>query len=150
MTDTPNRQPVAVALALIGQRWPSVPALSTFAGNEALNRLEADPRYLVGRLQQAINVLMAPNLAPADPMTLLVSQAISDALSWRLHDDRRPCPHCGDEMCPACSADWDQADRYHELARALGAVANRSRPNSSQQPLQPHNVMPTARSQSPA
>jgi hypothetical protein len=126
MTSTPSPQPVAVALALIDQRWPSVPALSTIAGNGALTRLEDDPRYLVGRLQQAINVLMAPDLAPADPVTLLLSQAISDALSWRLHDDRLPCPHCGDGMCPACIADGDQADRYHELARALGAAANRS------------------------
>jgi hypothetical protein len=150
MTDTPLDQPVAVALALIDQRWPSVPALSTIAGNGALTRLEDDPRYLVGRLQQAINVLMAPNLAPADPMTLLLSQAISDALSWRLHDDRRPCPHCGDEMCPACSADWDQADRYHELARALGAVANRSRPAASQQSPQLQDVMRACGGQSRA
>jgi len=140
MTDTPLHQPVAVALALIDQRWPSVPALSTIAGNGALTRLDNDPRYLVGRLQQAINVLMAPDLAPADQMTLLVSQAISDALSWRLRDDRDPCRHCGDEMCPACSADWEQADRYHELARTLGAVANRSRRTTSQQP-QMQNVI---------
>jgi hypothetical protein len=69
-------------------------------------------------------MLMAPDLAPPDPLTALLSQAISDAQSWRLHDDRRPCPRCGDDLCPACSADWDQADRYHELARALGAMGN--------------------------
>jgi hypothetical protein len=36
MTQTPSPQPVAVALALIDQRWPSVPALSTIAGHGAL------------------------------------------------------------------------------------------------------------------
>jgi len=128
MTPTPRDQPVAVALALIDHRWPPAPTVATIADEQALTRLEDDPRYLIGRLQQAINMLMAPELAPADPLTALLSQAISDAQSWRLHEDRRPCPRCGDDLCPACSADWDQADRYHELARALGATANPPRP----------------------
>ena len=124
MTHPPSHQTVAVALALIDHRWPPIPALTTIPGQHAQAQLEDDPRYLVGRLQQAISILMAPDLAPADPLTALLSQAITDAQSWRLHNDRRPCPHCGDDLCPACSADWDQADRYHELARALGAMAD--------------------------
>jgi len=28
----------------------------------------------------------------------------------------------GDEFCDRCAADWAQAERYHELARALGTV----------------------------
>jgi hypothetical protein len=123
MTHIPSRQPVTVALALMDQRWPPVPALFTGPGEKAQARLEDDPRYLIGRLQQAINILIAPDLPPADSLTALLSQAITDALSWRLHDDR-PCPHCADGLCSACSADGDQADRYHELARALGAPGN--------------------------
>jgi len=126
MTDAPSHQPVSVALALLDQRWPPAPAPSTIAGEQAQGRLDDDPRYLIGRLQQAINVLMAPGLAAADPLTTLLTQAITDAFAWRRHDDR-PCLHCGNEMCPACSADWDQSDRYHELARALGAIGNRPR-----------------------
>jgi hypothetical protein len=59
-----------------------------------------------------------------DPLTALLSQAISDALAWRLHTGR-PCTECGDSLCEQCSADWAQADRYHELARTPGAIGNK-------------------------
>jgi hypothetical protein len=51
----------------------------------------------------------------------LLSAALADAISWRMHG-RRPCRRCGQSLCEPCNADWDQADRYHALARALGAV----------------------------
>jgi len=59
-----------------------------------------------------------------DELRAALAAATIPAQSWRLRNDRRPCPHCGDDLCPACTADWDQADRYHELARALGAIAS--------------------------
>ena len=61
-----------------------------------------------------------------DAQTALLSQALGDALAWRTHEGR-PCAVCGqfsDEFCEKCAADWAQADRYYDLARALGAIDN--------------------------
>lgn len=124
MTDTHRIAPVPVALALIDRRWPPVPALSASPGAEALSQLATDPRYLAGRLQQALTVLLADPAPPSDALTALLSQALADAVAWRLHHGR-PCDQCDDALCAACSADWDQIDHYHELARALGATGTR-------------------------
>lgn len=125
MTDMPRpNSPVPVALALIDRRWPPVPALSASPGAEALAKLESDPRYLAGRLQQALTVLLTDPAPPTDELTALLSQALADAIAHRLHH-RGPCEQCDDRLCPACTADWDQADHYHELARALGATGTR-------------------------
>ena len=116
--------PVGVALALLEQQWPSCPALEDSIDTRAPAGLEGDPRYLIGRLQQALTVLLEQDLPPMDAQTALLSQALGDALAWRTHEGR-PCAACdqsGEEFCGACTADWAQADRYHELARALGAV----------------------------
>ncbi len=47
------------------------------------------------------------------------------APAWR---SRIRCSECGDEwrddLCDECTADYDQANRYHELARALGVVGD--------------------------
>ena len=118
--------PVSLVLALLNRHWPAVPALEDGQTGEALAKLETDPRYLVGRLQQAMTVLLAAELPPMDAQTALLSQALDDALAWRTRVDR-PCDQCGDELCDQCSADWNQADLYHELARALGAVGERLR-----------------------
>jgi hypothetical protein len=37
-----------------------------------------------------------------------------------------------DELCDPCNADYDQAIRYHELARALGVVGDIPRPASEE------------------
>jgi hypothetical protein len=124
MTDTARNEPISIALALLDRHWPAVAALTDCPGAETLARLETDRRYLIGRLQQALTTLLAADLPPMDPQTTLLSQAIADALDWRLHTGR-PCALCGDSLCGECSADWDQADRYHELARALGAMGDR-------------------------
>ena len=108
--------PVPVALALIDRQWPACPALA-----DTVAELESDPRYLIGRLQQALTCLLAEDLPPMDAQTSLLSEALADAIAWRQHQDR-PCQHCGQSLCGPCDADWDRADRYHELARALGAV----------------------------
>lgn len=117
----------SIALALLEQRWPSCPALEDSIYTRAPAGLEQDPRYLIGRLQQALTVLLEQDLPPMDTQTALLSQALDDALAWRTHEGR-PCAQCdqsGDDFCDACAADWGQADRYHELARALGAVDDR-------------------------
>jgi hypothetical protein len=126
MTDPTAHGPIPVALALLDQQWPPVSAMQDGTTGEGLARLKTDPRYLLGRLQQAMTVLLATDLPAMDPQTALLSQALQDALDWRTHRDRPcdQCNQCGDELCGQCSADWDQADRYHELARALGAVGD--------------------------
>jgi hypothetical protein len=119
--------PISLVLALLDERWPSIAALDDSPAGDVLAKLASDPRYLVGRLQQAMTVLLADNLPPVDPQSALLSQALEDALAWRTHQDRR-CPECGDEwrddLCDQCTADYDQANRYHELARALGVVGD--------------------------
>jgi hypothetical protein len=116
--------PVPVALALLGRWWPDVRALADEPRADELADLERNPRYVIGRLQQAITTLLAGDVPPMDSQTALLSQAIGDAIAWRLHDGR-PCPDCVDELCGPCNADWTQADRYHALARALGAMGDR-------------------------
>jgi hypothetical protein len=116
--------PVGVALALLEQHWPSCPALEDSIDTRGPAGLERDPHYLIGRLQQALTVLLEQGLPPMDSHTALLSQALGDALAWRTHEGR-PCAACderGEDFCDSCTADWAQADRYHELARALGAV----------------------------
>jgi hypothetical protein len=123
MTDTTPDGTIPVALALLNQQWPEIPALAEQPRADALAGLESDPRYVIGRLQQALTTLLAGALPPMDAQTSLLSQALTDAIAWRLHHDR-PCPRCADSLCEPCSTDWDQADRYHALARALGAVGD--------------------------
>jgi hypothetical protein len=115
---------VPVALALLDRWWPEIPALVDQPRADELAGLESNPRFVIGRLQQALTMLMSGILPAMDAQTKLLSEAIADAISWRLHDDR-PCPCCADELCKLCEADWNQADRYHALARALGAMADR-------------------------
>ena len=113
-----------MALALLEQHWPSCPALEDSIDTRGPVGLERDPRYLIGRFQQALTVLLEQDLPPMDAQTALLSQALADALAWRTHEGR-PCGVCeqsGEDFCDRCAADWAQADRYHELARALGAV----------------------------
>jgi hypothetical protein len=124
-THEPN-SPVSLVLALLDQRWPSIAALEDSPAGDVLAELASDPRYLVGRLQQAMTVLLAGDLPPVDPQSALLSQALDDALAWRTHQDRHctQCEELRDELCEVCDADYDQASRYHELARALGVVGD--------------------------
>jgi hypothetical protein len=125
MSHASSAGPVPVALALLDQHWPAAPGPDTAALTDALAALANDPRYLIGRFQQALSVLLVADLPPMDPLTSLLSQALDDALAWREHHDR-PCADCigDDAFCPACAADSDLADRYHALARALGAIGD--------------------------
>jgi hypothetical protein len=121
MTRSAPGDPVPVALALLDRRQPLTPALADTAGHRAMAALEADPRYVIGRLHQALTDLLTGDLPPADALTSLLSQALADAIAWRYHGCR-PCRHCAQSLCQACTTDWDQADRYHALALTLGAV----------------------------
>lgn len=129
MTDTTTHEPgypVSLVLALLDQRWPPIAALDDSPPGDVLAKMASDPRYLVGRLQQAMTVLLADNLPPVDPQSALLSQALDDALAWRTHQGRH-CAQCDelyDELCDQCTADYDQASRYHDLARALGVVGD--------------------------
>jgi hypothetical protein len=125
MSHTRSADPVPVALALLDQRWPTAPLPDATAAADALAALANDPRYLMDRFQQALSVLLAADLPPMDPLTSLLSRALDDALAWREHRGR-PCTECAghDAPCPACAADGDLADRYHALARALGAIGD--------------------------
>jgi hypothetical protein len=124
--------PVALAVALLDRRWPAGPPLAdavgaSNAGSDAATVLDTDPRYIIGRLQQALTILLATDLPPMDSMTSLLSAALRDAIAWRQHKER-PCEDCDQSLCDRCDADWDQADRYHALARALGATGDVPRP----------------------
>jgi hypothetical protein len=128
-TDLGRSNPVPVALALLDRQWPAGPPITDIVGASTatvgtVTALETDPRYLIGRFQQALSALLVADLPPMDTLTSLLSAALADAISWRQHNGR-PCRDCGQSLCGPCNADWDQADRYHALARALGAVGNR-------------------------
>lgn len=116
VTDTaPGRDgPVPIALALLDWRWPATPQLvdavgASTAGSDGVTALETNPRYLIGRFQQALTALLAVDLPPMDTLTSLLSAALADAIAWRRHDER-PCRHCGQSLCGPCNTDWDQAD----------------------------------------
>jgi hypothetical protein len=116
--------PIPVALALLDRRQPLTPALAETAGHRAMAAREADPRYVIGRLHEALTDLLTGDLPPADAPTSLLSQALADGIAWRYHRCR-PCRHCAQSLCRACTTDWDQADRYHALALTFGAVGDR-------------------------
>jgi hypothetical protein len=121
---------VPVALALLDRYWPATAAPDAAAPADVLAALAGDRRYLIGRFQQALSVLLAAELPPMDPLTSLLSRALDDALAWR-EQRGRPCTECtgtADTLCPACAADSDLADRYHALARSLGALADPAPP----------------------
>jgi len=120
-------EPVPVAVALLDRHWPACPPLADIPGAStarasAVTALESDPRYLAGRLQQALTALLAAGLPPMDATTSLLSQALADAIAWR-HHEGRPCRDCAQSLCQPCNADWDQADRYHALARSSAPSA---------------------------
>ncbi len=108
-----------LAVALLNSSWPPEGFLPGISGRVPGD----DRRYLIGRFQQALSVLLAGDLPPMDAPTALLSQSLGDAIAWREHVGR-DCPDCGRSLCAACAADAGQADRYHALARALGAVGD--------------------------
>jgi len=90
----------------------------------ALDELERDSRYLIGRLTQALAELRAAETPPLDATSQLLVSAITDAMACR----RRGCGKCPPEGdCPVCWPDWQQAMRYEALFGLLGIVDEKPR-----------------------
>jgi hypothetical protein len=126
----------SVARALLDRWCPVDPprsdqALTTLdpdgEGNANWSALENDPRYLIGRLQQALTALLQAEVPPMDATAQLLGQAIADAISYRRHT----CPRCPDDgagICASCWQDWRQANAYEALWSELGIVDERPPP----------------------
>ena len=85
----------AVARALLDRWYPICPVLTDQAmaslGDDlaAIEGLENDPRYLIGRLSQALTALLERDVPPLDATAQLLSEAIEDATNYR----RRVVPY---------------------------------------------------------
>lgn len=89
--------------------------------SEHLEELESDPRYLIGRLQQALTALLAADVPPMDATAQLLGQAIEDAIRYR----QRRCAQCPpDGMCAGCWPSWRQAAAYQALWGELGIIGD--------------------------
>jgi hypothetical protein len=86
----------------------------------ALAALEADPRYLIGRLQQALTALLAADIPAHDAVEQLMYDAIGDAVTYR-QDRFTGCP-CGTPSCDRRWPDYLLAVRYESLVRELGLL----------------------------
>jgi hypothetical protein len=80
--------------------------------------LQNDPRYLIGRLQQALTALLQAEVPPMDATAQLLDEAIRDAIRYR----RRTCPDCRDGICCQCRPHWQQAAAYEALRSELGII----------------------------
>jgi hypothetical protein len=91
-------------------------------GSRNWNALESDPRYLIGRLQQALTALLQAEVPPMDATARLLDEAIRDAITYR----RRTCAKCAaDGICAKCWPDWRQASAYEALWGELGIIGDR-------------------------
>src|SRR6266704_1112158 len=118
----PHDDRAEVARALLTRYVPVEPVVSdtvaAFLGWDAarFDRIERDPRYLIGRLTQALTALLEQEVPPPDATGQLLTEAIRDAITYRRHD-------CACEAgCPACQPDWLQAARYESLYGQLGLI----------------------------
>jgi hypothetical protein len=115
----------AVARALLDRYVPIDPVIDNnalhnlFGDVAALTELQSDPRYLIGRLQQALTALLQRDTPPLDATMTLLAEAIADAIDYRSHN----CPKCpGEEPCADCTADYNRAGLYESLWRELGTL----------------------------
>jgi hypothetical protein len=120
-----------VARALLDRWFPICPVLTDQAmaslGDDlaAIEGLGNDPRYLIGRLSQALTALLERDVPPLDATAQLLSEAIEDAANYR----RRVCRDCPpDSFCARCAAGWRKAERYEGLWRDLGLIGELPRP----------------------
>jgi hypothetical protein len=91
----------------------------------AVEELESDPRYLIGRLSQALTALLKQEVPPLDATAQLLGEAIEDAATYR----RRVCRNCPSEgVCARCAPDWRRAEAYEALWRELGLIGALPRP----------------------
>jgi hypothetical protein len=92
---------------------------------ERYRELASDPRYLIGRLSQALTALLSADIPPMDATAELLGQAIEDAIAYR----RRTCPACEREspetgICAGCWPSWRQANAYEGLSLSLGIIGD--------------------------
>jgi hypothetical protein len=85
-----------------------------------MQELTADPRYVIGRLSQALTTLVKQmdGAPPLNPVEQLLAQAIEDAAKFR----RGAAGACCDEGCEKCLPDERQADLYKGLWAQLGLI----------------------------
>jgi hypothetical protein len=117
----------AVARALLDRYCPVENVIddnalhNLFGDGAAKTEIESDPRYLIGRLQQALTALLQRETPPLDATMTLLAEAIADAIEYRSHS----CPKChGEDPCAECTEDYNRAGRYEGLWRELGTIAN--------------------------
>lgn len=129
-----------VARALLDRWFPVEPVIDDQVGGllgrdgGRLQELHDDPRYLIGRLTQALSGLLAGDVPPMDATALLLAEAIDDAVTYR--KKAGDCPQCGESVCPRCQPQWDKAAAYETLYPRLGLVGER--PGTSPVPRRPH------------
>jgi hypothetical protein len=128
-----------VARALLDRWFPLEPVIDDQIGGllgrdtGRLQELHADPRYLIGRLSQALSALLADPVPPMDATALLLAEAIDDAVAYR--KDLGDCPQCGEGVCSRCQPQWDRAMAYETLYGRLGLIDER--PDTSPAPRRP-------------
>jgi hypothetical protein len=83
-----------------------------------LDEIHSDPRYLIGRLLQALTALNE-EVPPLDATAQLLGDAIRDAMQYRY--DRAFGCRCGDE-CDRCRAEGRRALAYEGLWDQLGII----------------------------
>jgi hypothetical protein len=117
----------AIAVALLDRYAPVLPPVWDHISHvqrgdmAAFRDLESDPKFLIGRLSQALSALLEPDVPPLDASATLLAQAVQDAIKYR----SRLCPECPDEsVCSKCMPNWHQGALYENLWRELGLIAN--------------------------
>ena len=122
----------SVARALLDRWFPVDPPRSDQAltmlnpdwrTSENLEKLETDPRYLIGRLQQALTALLAARCRRWTRRRSCSSRPSPTPSATR----RRTCHKCppdGSGICAKCWPDWRQASACEALWSELGIVAD--------------------------
>jgi hypothetical protein len=126
----------AVAQALLRRYAPVLPVIDNQimsalgfdrAAAGKLDELHSDPRYLIGRLSQALTALLEQDVPPMDATAQLLADAISDAIAYRL--DRAAGCRCGDE-CDRCLPEGRKALAYEGLWDQLGVIGELPKPSA--------------------
>ena len=129
----------AIARALLTRYAPSHPEISNemaaFLGWDipALDELERNPLYLIGRLTQALSELLARDTPPLDATATLLTEAIADAIAYR---QARPAGCGPDCVCSRCEAGFVKAARYNALHGLLGLVGELPKPSAGLKTVQ--------------
>lgn len=119
----------AVARALLDRYFPAGHALqdqaiAALGWNPAaiaeIEDLEKDPRFLIGRLAQALTALLERGVPDPGETEQLLIEAIADAMDYR----RCQCPKCGEGVCAECEPGWLKAEQYWSLYGRLGLIEN--------------------------